>query len=171
MGRLKKNSTAWWKDKAWRRFSQYVRLRDWANQLDPDPWLAPCVSCGKQYPISGVGCLQAGHFITRVRGAILFDEKNVHAQCLTEESTIDGRSIKELKTGDKISAFNETTFEPEKATVESVKSFVPDKLYKVEMEDGSVFYATRDHRVVANGQWKRIDDMLHNCTDNDILEL
>jgi len=71
----------YWKKKTWTQFSKYIRLRDWANQLDPDPWLAPCISCRKLYPISGKGCLQAGHFITRAKGAILYDEQNVHAQC------------------------------------------------------------------------------------------
>lgn len=88
--KLKQGSTAWWKEKTWKRFSQYVRLRDWAKQLDPDPWTAPCVSCRKLYPIRGQGCMQAGHFITRVRGGILFDEKNVHAQCYNCNHTLKG---------------------------------------------------------------------------------
>ena len=79
--KLKKGSTAWWKDRTWKMFSKYIRMRDYAKQDDPEPYIADCITCGKGYPIAGQGCLQAGHFITRVRGAILFDERNVHAQC------------------------------------------------------------------------------------------
>lgn len=56
-------------------------MRDYAKQVDPEPYTAPCVSCHKPYPISGVGCMQAGHFITSKKMSIRYDEKNVHAQC------------------------------------------------------------------------------------------
>jgi hypothetical protein len=85
-----KKGSKYWKKKAWGRFSQYIRLRDYANQVDPEPYEAPCISCGRKYPIAGVGCLQAGHFITRTRGAILFDERNVHAQCYNCNHTLKG---------------------------------------------------------------------------------
>lgn len=86
----KGHDRTWWNKKEWNAFSKYIRLRDWARQTDPDPWTAPCVSCRKMYPIAGVGCAQAGHFITRKRTAILFDEKNVHAQCYNCNHTLKG---------------------------------------------------------------------------------
>jgi hypothetical protein len=86
----KGHNRSWWNEKEWNAFSRYVRLRDWAKQDDPDPWTASCVSCRKPYTIRGQGCMQAGHFITRKRTAILFDEKNVHAQCYTCNYTLKG---------------------------------------------------------------------------------
>lgn len=78
----KKLTTTQWHKKVWKVFSRYIRLRDYANQVDPEPYIASCFSCGRGGSINGVGCLQAGHFITRSKKAILYDEKNVHAQCV-----------------------------------------------------------------------------------------
>lgn len=52
----------------WKAFSDYVRERD--------NWT--CFTCGKQAKGSA---MHAGHFVSRVRSATMFDEKNVHAQC------------------------------------------------------------------------------------------
>ena len=72
---------SYWHKKLWSTYSRYIRMRDYANQKDPEPYKAKCISCSKYYPINGVGCLQAGHFITSKKMAIRYDEKNVHAQC------------------------------------------------------------------------------------------
>lgn len=76
-----KKGVAYWHKKVWKVYSRYIRMRDYANQTNPDPYKAPCFSCGKPYPIAGVGCLQAGHFITRKKLSVRYDEKNVHSQC------------------------------------------------------------------------------------------
>lgn len=52
----------------WKAFSDYVRERD--------NWT--CFTCGKQ---AKGAAMHAGHFVSRVRSATMFDEKNVHAQC------------------------------------------------------------------------------------------
>lgn len=78
---MKKQGVKYWHKRLWKVYSQYIRLRDYSKQVDPDPYLAPCISCHKMYPIAGVGCMQAGHFITTIRGEIRYDERNVHAQC------------------------------------------------------------------------------------------
>lgn len=52
----------------WKYFSDYVRNRD--------AWT--CFTCGKY---EKGPTMHAGHFISRVRSATMFDEKNVHAQC------------------------------------------------------------------------------------------
>jgi hypothetical protein len=64
--RKKKSQRTNYKDKLWKIFSRYVRLRD--NGI--------CFTCGvrKHYRQ-----LQAGHFIHNV---LDFDEKNIHAQCV-----------------------------------------------------------------------------------------
>lgn len=90
MPKHKGKNRTWWNEKEWEAFSRYIRMRDWAKQVDPDPWTAPCITCHKMYPIAGKGCMQAGHFITRGRTAILFDEKNVHAQCYNCNMNLKG---------------------------------------------------------------------------------
>lgn len=70
------------KKRAWTAFSIYIRTRDAERDrplLDGDQ--AFCISCDKPYPVFGVGCLQAGHFIPGRNGKVLFDEQQVYAQC------------------------------------------------------------------------------------------
>lgn len=52
----------------WKAFSDYIRERD--------NWT--CFTCGKYATGSA---MHAGHFVSRVRSATMFDERNVHAQC------------------------------------------------------------------------------------------
>ena len=57
------------KREVWKEFSLFIRNRD--------RWT--CITCGKK----GKGSfMHAGHFISRVNNSVLFDEKNVHAQCV-----------------------------------------------------------------------------------------
>lgn len=65
------------KQKTWAVFSKYIRLRD-ALRTTGTLTHAKCVSCQRVYPIEK---LQAGHLVSRRHTNILFDEKNVHAQC------------------------------------------------------------------------------------------
>jgi hypothetical protein len=58
------------KKKAWKVFSKWVRERD----------QYVCYTCGKD--MKGSPALHAGHFISRRMNSTLFDEMNVHAQCM-----------------------------------------------------------------------------------------
>jgi hypothetical protein len=58
------------KKKAWKVFSKWIRERD----------KYVCYTCGKD--LKGSPALHAGHFISRRVGATMFDEMNVHAQCM-----------------------------------------------------------------------------------------
>lgn len=60
-------------DKAWKVFSKWVRERDtdWRG-------FGVCISCQKTKPYAD---LDAGHYISRDKKIIKFDERNVHAQC------------------------------------------------------------------------------------------
>jgi hypothetical protein len=58
--------------KAWRAFSRMIRARDEVNGL------FTCPTCGRTLPIEQA---DAGHYISRVKKAVKFDELNVHAQC------------------------------------------------------------------------------------------
>lgn len=160
------------KANAWREFSRFIRTRDAiATTGDTDTLI--CCTCGKLIPFKQA---QAGHFIAGRTNALLFDEDIVHGQCLTEESkltlaNLKEKSIKDIKVGDVVCAFNELSYNKELAEVLDVDSYMPDKLYEVELENGDKFYATGDHKVVANGKWYRIDEMLHNSSAYDILEI
>ena len=65
------------KNKAWKAFSKYIRLRD-CLKYTGDSENGVCVTCKRSYPFSK---LQAGHFIAGRNNAILFDEEAVHSQC------------------------------------------------------------------------------------------
>lgn len=169
----KKLGTAKLKKKLWSIFGEFIRLRD-----APDGY-GNCISCEKQIPYpNGRGDWHAGHYFPRSTtfSNLYFDERNVNGQCLTEESNVqmlDGqqKSIKDLKVRDDILGFGEQSYMPMPSLVLEVRSFVPKEMYEVEMENGEKFYATGDHRVVANGKWMKIEDMLHSCSVYDILEL
>jgi len=68
------------KKKAWKAFSEYIRLRDALETTDTKNALI-CCTCKKLYPAFGKGCAQAGHFIGGRHNVHLFDEKQVHGQC------------------------------------------------------------------------------------------
>jgi hypothetical protein len=155
----KRTSPKVMKAKAWKMFSTYIRLRDClktTGTLDK----GVCITCGKLCDFKE---LQAGHYIGGRGNSVLFDEKIVNGQCLTKHSNVrttkGNKSISKIKKGDELLAFNEKTFVEEKAEVVEVSSFIPDELYKIELEDG-FFYATPDHRVVINNNWVRVDELL-----------
>ena len=68
------------KKKTWALFSLYIRTRD-ALKTTGTLTEALCITCDRRYPLKAVGGLQAGHFIAGRHMSILFDERNVHAQC------------------------------------------------------------------------------------------
>lgn len=167
----KKKSVSTLKKEADKAFSRYIRYRD--GKLSGGNWIVECITCGVWRPYK---VMQNGHFMSRRFNVLRYDEENCNAQCLTEDSSVHmygnyKRSIADLIVGDVVLAFDENNFKKTVATVLSVRSFVPEKLYKVTTEDGGTFYATADHRVVANNGWVRVDEMLHNASAYDILEL
>lgn len=156
------------KKKADTLFSQYIRLKnsDWRGYCQ-------CYTCGK---IDHYKKMQCGHYEKRGNNATRYDEENCRVQCLTEKSNLElsngiSMSIKDILPGDKVKAFDEKTFKKRVAIVKSVNSFLPDKLYKVELENGECFFATGDHRVVSNNKWVEIKEMLHSCNEYDILKI
>lgn len=168
----KKKSISTLKKEADKAFSRYIRYRDGKKDASGN-WIVECITCGEWRPYS---VMQNGHFMSRRHNIIRFDEENCNGQCLTEDSNVYmygnyKKSIADLIVGDAVLAFDEGNFSKTVATVLNVRSFVPEKLYKVTTVNGDVFYATADHRVVANNKWMRIDDMLHDVSAYDILEL
>lgn len=160
------------KEKCWESFSRYIRTRD-CIRFSGTPDEGKCITCNRQYEFKK---LQAGHFIQGRGNSVLFDDRLVYSQCLTADSNINmygnyKRSIADVVVGDVVQAFDEHNFNKTVATVTNKSDFMPEKLYEVELEDGSKFYATPDHRVVANGEWVFIEDMLHDVSAYDILEL
>lgn len=80
------------KKRAWTNFSKYIRLRD-AIKTTGTKIIAECYTCGKQYPINGIGCLQAGHFIPGRGNSNLIDEIGVHAQCYNCNVNLKGNWV------------------------------------------------------------------------------
>jgi len=58
--------------RAWNEFSKMIRARDNIGGN------FRCPTCGRTLPIEEA---DAGHYITRARKSVMFDEMNVHAQC------------------------------------------------------------------------------------------
>jgi len=54
-------------------FSKFIRLRD-SDGLG----FCLCITCGRRFFWKAMDC---GHFITRDRKAVRFDERNCHSQC------------------------------------------------------------------------------------------
>ncbi len=67
------------KDKAWKVFSRFIKLRDCLLTTGGIEF-GKCITCGIELPI---GKLQAGHFVAGRHNANLFSEKGCHAQCWT----------------------------------------------------------------------------------------
>jgi len=163
---LKKPTITKLKKTLWKYFSAYIRARDGYR----------CFTCDRY--ATGAG-MHAGHFVPSSMGGLglRYDEDNVHAQCLTKESKVllhsgEYTNINNLVAGDLLRAFNESTLEVEKSTVLSVRSFVPEVLYEIELEDGTTFKATADHKVFANEKWVTIEHIvLHDVLAFDILEI
>lgn len=88
----KKKGVQYWKGKAWKEFSKWVRLRDalWTTGTTTD---LICCSCDKVYPAFGKGCAQAGHFVPGRSHALLFREIGVHGQCYNCNQTLKGNWV------------------------------------------------------------------------------
>ncbi len=67
--------------KAWDAFSLFIRTRD-SLKTTGTLERCKCVTCPREYPRLGVGCIQAGHFIPGRLNSVLFSELGVHGQCL-----------------------------------------------------------------------------------------
>lgn len=74
------------KKRTWSEFSRYIRLRDClATTGNKD--FGICYTCKKEYPYKS---LQAGHMVAGRTNNILFDEKNVRAQCYSCNMHLNG---------------------------------------------------------------------------------
>lgn len=74
---MKKKNLSYYKNKAWRMFSKYIRMRDCLATTGTFE-KGRCVTCGKVFPFNE---LQAGHAIGGRNNSILFDEELVNGQC------------------------------------------------------------------------------------------
>jgi len=87
--KTKKKSISSMKRKAWKVFSEYIRLRDCLRTTGlPD--YGKCITCGKTVPRT---LLQAGHFISGRHNAGLFSERGVNAQCYNCNINLKGNTL------------------------------------------------------------------------------
>lgn len=126
------------KKKAWDVFSKYIRLRD-ALKTTNAPFSAKCVTCGREYDLNRG--LQAGHFIPGRRNSILFDERNVHAQCygcnvMKKGNPIEYWKFMEKEYGreiiDELDAKNYTTRQIKQFEFEEIAKTYSEKLKQLE---------------------------------------
>jgi len=68
--RVKKKTVSWYRKKAWTVFSKWIRERD----------KGVCYTCQRRGLHGSI--YHAGHFISRRHNATLFNEMNVHGQCI-----------------------------------------------------------------------------------------
>lgn len=66
----------YWKEKCWKEFSMFIRLRD--SKLQNREGMVKCCTCEAIKPIKE---MQAGHFIPGRNNSILLEETCCHAQC------------------------------------------------------------------------------------------
>lgn len=77
------------KKKAWKVFSEYIRLRDCLLTTGLADY-GKCITCQKTIPKS---LLQAGHFISGRHNANLFSERGTHAQCYNCNINLRGNTL------------------------------------------------------------------------------
>lgn len=79
----KTKGVRYWDNKLWKVFSRYIRLRDSLITTDglrdeDGELVAECITCYARAPIK---YMDAGHWISRDKKLVKYDEHNVHAQC------------------------------------------------------------------------------------------
>jgi len=81
------------KSKAWRLCSEYIRKRDCLKTTGTLTH-GICCTCGvyKEYKL-----LDAGHFLEGRKAAVLFDERNIHAQCKRCNGFLEGNRTQYIK--------------------------------------------------------------------------
>jgi hypothetical protein len=72
-----KKKLKYYKDKAWKAFSEYIRLRD-CLKTTGTPNEGICITCGNRIPFKGSN---AGHFISSRCNSVLFEEDLTFLQC------------------------------------------------------------------------------------------
>lgn len=86
---MKKKTIRSMKDKAWRVFASYIKIRDCLLTTRSLEY-GECITCDFSGHISK---LDAGHFIPGRHNANLFSERGVHAQCKTCNGFEGGRPL------------------------------------------------------------------------------
>lgn len=74
LSNMKAKTKTYWKKKAWKAFSEYIRQR-----YAPDDGMVVCYTCGK---VDHWKKMQAGHAIGGRNNAVLFNEDLVRPQCV-----------------------------------------------------------------------------------------
>lgn len=85
-----------------------------------------CISCGKQIELK---LAHAGHFIPRVKNATLFHEKNVHAQCCSCNTFLEGNTAEYWPA--MVEKYGEETVEELRCLSKQTKIFELDELKKL----------------------------------------
>lgn len=129
------------KKKAWKLFSEYIRLRDCLKTTGlPD--YGKCITCSKVVPRT---LLQAGHFIPGRHGENLFNERGVHAQCYNCNINLKGNTLEYRRQIIKL--YGEGADEEIEAEARQVKQFK-----RLELEEFIEDLKAKIKAVEMNGQ-------------------
>jgi intein/homing endonuclease len=84
--------------------------------------------------------------------------------CLTPETSIlteGGQKLfKDVRVGEKLYSFNEKTKEIEVDSVEEVSvRLVDEEIFDIELEDGRIISATKEHPFFVEGEWINTQDL------------
>lgn len=136
-------------------------------------WCATCVTCGKTLPMKKI---QAGHCFGRSCYPLRWDEKNIHAQCVTGDTEIlmydyTTKQQKDVKVGDTIMGFDENTLAPVLSTVTECRPIESDTI-TITTDDGRGITGSLDHRVMTSEGWKTLEEVeVALCGKRDIIIL
>ena len=81
------------KDKAWDAISQYIRVKE-CLEATKIPFSGVCFTCQRHFHINA---LEAGHYVSGRRNAVLFEENGIHNQCWWCNRALHGNSQKYKK--------------------------------------------------------------------------
>ena len=132
--RVKQPSKKTIKDRAWRAFSKFIRLRDCLKTTGTLTY-GKCITCGK---LLNIGFCDAGHFVSRRYNSTLFDEKNCHLQCRYCNRFLNGnpleyrRQITKLYGEGADIALEDKALEICKYTFQNLTEL--ERYYKIEVE-------------------------------------
>ncbi len=134
---MKKVSVAKLKKEADKWHSKYVRYRD--GEYMNGEWITECITCGVKKPISQMQC---GHFVSRSKNVLRYDEMNTNAQCVgcnmfkAGEQYLYSKAL-DLKYGDGTAdALMARRHETHKLTITELEEVIHDAKEQIKWYEG-----------------------------------
>lgn len=129
---MKKLSVAKLKKEADKWHSKAIRYRD--GEIENGVWVAECITCGVKKPITQMQC---GHFVSRSKNILRYDELNTNAQCVgcnmfkAGEQYLYSKALDEKYGAGTAEELMSKRFETHKLTVEELEQIIHDSKEQV----------------------------------------